>query len=47
MYAIRSYYDLFLARQAERKRKRFSSIDRKAMDILLRHPWTGNVRELV
>ncbi len=37
---------LFLARQAERKRKRFSSIDRKAMDILLRHPWTGNVREL-
>ncbi len=38
--------DLFLARQAKRKRKKFTSISDKAMRLLLAYPWTGNVREL-
>ncbi|WBF66974.1 sigma-54 dependent transcriptional regulator [Desulfovibrio subterraneus] len=37
---------LFLKRQAERKRKQFTSISSEAMDVLLRHMWRGNVREL-
>lgn len=37
---------LFLTRQAERKRKQFTSVSPQAMDILLRQPWPGNVREL-
>ncbi|UZP67099.1 sigma-54 dependent transcriptional regulator [Desulfovibrio mangrovi] len=37
---------LFLKRQAERKRKQFIGITPEAMDILLNHPWRGNVREL-
>lgn len=37
---------LFLTRQAEKKRKRFTSIAPETMDILLHSPWKGNVREL-
>lgn len=37
---------LFLQRQADRKRKKFSSISSEAMRILQRLPWLGNIREL-
>jgi two-component system response regulator HydG len=36
----------FLARFAEKNRKRVKGITPGAMDLLLKHPWPGNVREL-
>jgi DNA-binding NtrC family response regulator len=36
----------FLHQHARRYRKAVASLDREALDVLLRHPWPGNVREL-
>ena len=36
----------FLAAHAQRYRKRIGGFDRAAMQLLLDHPWHGNVREL-
>ena len=38
--------DYFLARFAERSRKRVKGFTPGAMDALIRYPWPGNVREL-
>jgi DNA-binding NtrC family response regulator len=36
----------FLAAHAQRYRKRIGGFDRAAMQLMLEHPWQGNVREL-
>jgi DNA-binding NtrC family response regulator len=36
----------FLATHAQRYRKRIGGFDRTAMQLILEHPWQGNVREL-
>jgi DNA-binding NtrC family response regulator len=36
----------FLGRYAERYEKRVDSVSAEAMDVLVRYPWPGNIREL-
>jgi two-component system response regulator HydG len=38
--------DFFLKRYEEKNQRRFKGVTPKAMDLLMRHDWPGNIREL-
>ena len=46
MYAIRSYYEHFVAREAARHGREIEGVSWPALEEMRRYDWPGNVREL-